>query len=216
VRFRLPLDHVVVLVADLAGAGAAFEAAGFQVLPEARHSAEMGTANRCVMLDGTYVEIMGIVAETPANAAWRRLLALGAGVRGIALRSLDMGVTISATQAQGLSVEPLRHFSRATAEGNLRFSVARIDLAETPGVQCLFCHHHTADLLWRPETMRHPNGVSRFVQVAFPEAASLSRLAGKAGVPVVAGAARLTFSGRSPAGHDLKSVCGIELEVVGP
>jgi Glyoxalase-like domain len=214
VSFRLPLDHVVVLVADLPGVSAAFAAAGFQVSPEARHSAEMGTANRCVMLDGTYVEILGIVAETPANAAWRRLLALGAGVRGIALRSLDIGATISATQAQGLSVEPVRHFSRATAEGSLRFSVARIDLAETPGVQCLFCQHHTAGLLWRPETMRHANGVSRLTQLAFPEAASLSRLSGEAGVPVVAGASRLTFSGESPARHDLKTVCGIELEVV--
>jgi Glyoxalase-like domain len=214
--FRLPLDHVILLVADLPGAGAAFAAAGFQVLPEARHSAEMGTANRCIMLDGTYVEIMGIVAETPANAAWRRLLALGAGVRGIALRCLDVGVAVSVMQAQGISVEPVRHFSRATAAGHLKFSIARIDLAETPGVQCLYCQHHTAGLLWRPETMRHPNGASRLVQVAFPGAAGLSRLAAAAGVSVAVGAPRLTFSGRLPAHHDLTTACGIELEVVAP
>lgn len=213
-RPGLPLDHVVLMVHDLAAAGAAFEAAGFSVTPETRHSAEMGTANRCIMLHGTYVELMGIVAETPANAAWRALLGLGAGVRGIALRSDDIEAVAAAIGGQGIRAAPVRRFSRATADGELKFSVVRIDPAETPGVQCLNCQHHTADLVWRPHAMRHANGASRLMEVAFPEADSLSRLAGEAGVPLVAGPARLTFAGASSLYHGLQAVCGVEVEVV--
>jgi hypothetical protein len=78
-------------VPDLEAAGAAFEAAGFHVMPQTLHSPAMGTANRCLMLQGaSYIEIMGIVAETEANATWRRLLSDGTGIRGFALRSTDI------------------------------------------------------------------------------------------------------------------------------
>jgi hypothetical protein len=210
----LPLDHVVLLVCDLAAAGTAFEAAGFSVTAETRHSAEMGTANRCVMLDGSYVEIMGIVAGTPANATWRELLASGAGVRGVALRSGDIDAAAAALAGQGVKAGAVRHFSRMTAEGELKFSVVRVDPAETPGVQSLVCQHHTPDLLWRPAAMRHANGASRLMEVAFPEADGLSRLAGDTGVAISAGPARLAFAGKTSAYHDLAAVCGIEVEVV--
>lgn len=209
----LPLDHVVLLVSDLAAAGAAFEAAGFSVTPETRHSAEMGTANRCIMLDGTYVEIMGIVAETPANATWRALLPAGAGVRGVALRSADIDAAAAALAGQGIKAGPVRHFSRTTADGELRFSVVRIEPAETPGVQCLVCQHHTPDLLWRADAMRHANGASRLMAVTFPDAGSAAKLTGDVGVAIAEGPARLTFSGKTSAYYDLDAVCGIEVEV---
>ncbi|KQY99633.1 hypothetical protein ASD45_01610 [Pseudolabrys sp. Root1462] len=210
----LPLDHVVVLVRDLSAAGAAFEAAGFAVTRETRHSAEMGTANRCIMLNGSYVELMGIVAETPANTTWRELLASGAGVRGIAFRSDDVDAAAAALAEQGIKVGPVRNFSRTTGDGELKFSVVRIDSAETPGMQCLVCQHHTPDLLWRPDAMRHTNGASRLTTVTFPEAGSLSKLVGDAGIAIFAGAARLAFAGKASAYHDLDAVCGIEVEVV--
>ncbi len=66
--FNLPIDHVIILASDLAQAGKAFENIGFSVTPIAKHSAVMGTANRCVMLDGSYIEILAIVEPTEANA----------------------------------------------------------------------------------------------------------------------------------------------------
>lgn len=209
----LPLDHVVLLTRDLGVAGTAFEAAGFTVTPETRHSAELGTANRCVMLEGSYIEIMGIVAATPANATWRALLASGPGVRGIALGSEDIEGAAAALEGLGIKAEPVRHFSRKTADGELRFSVTRIDPSETPGLQCLVCQHHTAELLWRPELMTHANGASRLAEVSFAQAGSLSRLAGGAGVALVAGPPRLTFAGAVSAYFDFDAVCGVEAEV---
>jgi hypothetical protein len=215
---RLAIDHVVILVADLKAAGSAFEDAGFHVTLQTRHSPAMGTANRCVMLDGgSYVEIMGIVAETPANATWRSLLAAGAGIRGLALRSMDIDASARELASLGIAAEPVRHFSRMTDDGELRFSITRIDPAATPGVQCLICQHHTAKLLWRPETMNHANGASSLTSVILPQVGSLSALPPNGngeGIEVGVGAGRLILSGSQAQYHDLRSLCGLEIEVV--
>ncbi|MDX3927815.1 MAG: VOC family protein [Shinella sp.] len=213
---RLALDHVVLVVKDLQAAGQVFEAAGFHVTPEARHSPAMGTANRCIMLDGNYIELMGIVAETSANVTWRSLLALGAGIRGLALRSSDIEVSAGDLAAKGIAAEPARRFSRMTPDGELRFSVIRIDSSVTPGLQCLLCQHHTPELLWRPEAMRHPNGASSLVCVALPEMSGLDRLAAHDafGVAIAPGSGRLVFLGETAVRHDLREVCGVEIEVL--
>ena len=54
------------------------------------------------------------------------------------------------------------------------------------------------------------------MSVGLPEAVSVFRPTGRAVIPIVAGAVRLTFSGPSPGYHDLHAVYGIELEVVTP
>ncbi|MCO5733419.1 VOC family protein [Rhizobium sp. SSA_523] len=212
----LPIDHIVVLVQDLGAAGHAFEAAGFHVTPETRHSAAMGTANRCVMLQGSYIEIMGIVAETAANATWCALLSEGSGIRGFALRSSDIDASAQELASLDIPAEPVRHFSRMTDDGELRFSITRIDPVRTPGLQCLLCQHHTAELLWRPDTMKHINGASSLVSVTLPQARSLSGFptGNGEGTEVKPGGARLLLSGARAMYSDLRDVCGLEVEVV--
>ncbi|SEP94775.1 Glyoxalase-like domain-containing protein [Faunimonas pinastri] len=215
---RLPIDHVVVLVPDLAAAGAAFEAAGFQVTPEARHSPQMGTANRCVMLAGSYIEIMGVVEPTAVNAGWRELLAAGIGIRGLAFRSTDIRATVERLQANGIAAEAVREFSRSTPDGQLRFSIARIAREETPGLQCLFCQHHTPQLLWRPNMLVHPNGASGLESVGLPSPDGLQCFGqdGEPGIAVSRGADRLVIRGEAEAHHDLRATCGIEIRTVRP
>ncbi|MTH33744.1 VOC family protein [Paracoccus limosus] len=193
----LPLDHVVALCADLPAAGAAFADAGFRVTPLAHHSAQMGTANICVMLADSYIELMGIVAETPANATWRAMLAAGGGLRGLALRSEDIAASAAALTAAGIGHEPVRAFSRATEAGELRFSVIRLAPEATPGLQCLCCQHHSRALLWRPEHLAHPNGAGRIAAVQLPDPAPLVPLAALPGpgrVPLRAGAPAVAIS----------------------
>lgn len=216
---RLPIDHVVVLVQDLEAVGSALETAGFHVTPQTRHSPAMGTANRCVMLDGSYIEIMGIFVETPANATWRNLLSQGAGIRGLALGSRDIGASARALASLGIAAEPVRHFSRMTDDGELSFSITRIDPATTPGLQCLVCQHHTADLLWRPDTMNHANGAARLASIVLPQASSLSalpRAEGDAGVEARIGSGRLVLTGSRAQYHDLRDICGLDIEIVAP
>lgn len=216
---HLPVDHIVLLVDDLESAGSAFERSGFQVTPQTRHSPAMGTANRCIMLEGSYIEIMGIVAETPANATWRSLLAAGGGIRGFALGSSDIDATAGELTQADVPAEQVRHFSRMTGDGELRFSVTRIDPAATPGLQCLVCQHHTAELLWQPATMIHANGARRLKSVSLPNAASLEGLPAASmsdGVEISSGSGKLVFSGASALHADLQETCGIEIVVDAP
>ncbi|MFD2237934.1 VOC family protein [Aureimonas populi] len=174
---RLPVDHLVALVPSLERARAAFAESGFTLTPTACHSEAMGTANSCIMLPGAYVELMGIVAPTPANEGWRTLLRAGPGLRGIALRSGDVARTAAMLARRGIDAEPARTFSRPMAEGELRFSVIRLPRASTPGLQCLFCQHHTPALVWTQGAMAHANGASRILSAAFPGSTALTHLA---------------------------------------
>lgn len=197
----LPLDHVVVPCADLPAAGAAFAAAGFMVTPLAAHSPQMGTANICVMFDGSYIELMGILAETPANAPWRALLAAGGGLRGLAFASDDIAASAAALQAGGIGHEPVRQFSRQTTGGTLRFSVIRLAPDATPGLQCLCCQHHTPALLWRPDLLAHRNGAQGIAALHLPDVAALAALAALPGpgrVPLRPGAAAVVLRGGQP------------------
>ncbi|MER8830643.1 VOC family protein [Mesorhizobium sp. M0938] len=215
---HLPIDHVVLVVPDLDRAGQAFEAGGFHVTEKAAHSTAMGTANRCIMLDGTYIELMGIVTETPSNLPWRTLLDMGQGIRGLAFRSTDISASGKELTQANIAIEQTRHFSRETSQGELRFSVVRIDPAETPGLQCLVCQHHTAERLWTAQSMRHPNGAVGLQSLDVSEIATLYRLAAvfnDGGVAVASGNGRLVLAGHQPNSFDLRSACGVEIEVVG-
>lgn len=210
----LPVDHVILLVSDPDSAGAAFGKAGFTVTPLARHSAAMGTANRCVMLEGSYIELLGIMQATPANAGWRRLLDKGAGLRGFALRSEDIEASVAELNGKGMATEPVRHFSRPMEGGELRFSIARLDPATTPGYQCLACQHRTPELLWRPELTRHANGARSLLSISTPGARALQALASPYGIPLVEADDRLVISASEERLLDLRESCGIDILLV--
>ncbi len=214
---HLPLDHLVVLVPDLDAARAAFADAGFNPTPIARHSEAMGTANSCIMLDGSYIELMGMVADTPANEGWRALLATGAGLKGFALASDDIAATAAALAAKQIDAGPPRHFSRAMPEGELRFSVIRLPRELTPGLQCIFCQHHTPQLLWTADAMRHPNGAQRIEAAAATGALALTPLADPAGIPVEdadEGTIAIAMREPIPAAQlaAIEATCGIRIE----
>lgn len=68
------IDHCIILVRDLAAARLAWEAMGFRTSPIGRHPDHMGTANHTIMLADTYLELLGVLKETEANARWRAAL----------------------------------------------------------------------------------------------------------------------------------------------
>ena len=61
------LDHVVVLVRDLAEGQRRWEQLGFTVAPVGMHSASMGTANHTIMLGDDYIELIAVVADGVAK-----------------------------------------------------------------------------------------------------------------------------------------------------
>lgn len=196
---NIRIDHLVVLAPDLEAARTAFTDAGFTATPIARHSEAMGTANSCIMLEGAYIEVMGMVNDTPANEGWRELLATGAGLKGIALASDDIDETAKMLEAKNIKADPPRHFSRPMPEGELRFSVIRLPRDLTPGLQCIYCQHHTRDLLWTADVMRHANGAHRIVAASAPGIDALQPFASASGLPMSeAGEGSIVIAMREP------------------
>ena len=159
------LDHVVVVVRDLAAAAAGWKRLGFTVSPRGLHSAHMGTANHTLMLGEDYLELMGVVAATERNAPTRALLEKREGIERAAFTTTDAAKGVAALRARGLSqsIGPT-DFSRPVdlADGTkteARFSTFQWPLDERPGGLRIFaCQHFTRAAVWLPELTTHANG----------------------------------------------------------
>jgi catechol 2,3-dioxygenase-like lactoylglutathione lyase family enzyme len=162
------LDHVVLLTENLDRATAVFTALGFTVTPRTEHSAAMGTANCCVMLAKTYIEILTVLRPTERNAGWRALLAAAGGLHGIALRIDDAEEAAGALAAAGFPMDPPIAFDRIDDRGQrLSFKVCRLPATETPGFRLILCQHETPELVWRPEWLVHANGARDIRNASF-------------------------------------------------
>mgnify|MGYP000486493586 CR=1 FL=1 len=165
------LDHAVILASDLDAAEQRFRALGFRPTPRGYHSTHMGTANATVVLPDrrTYVELLGIVAPTPANAAQRARLARRPGLHGLAFATADAHAAAAELAAAGLGEGGAVDFARAVelADGpcDARFTVARMREDALPGAWCFLCRHHTRELVWRPDYLDQPNGARALAEV---------------------------------------------------
>lgn len=225
----LPLDHVILLTENLEHVADLFAGLGFTVTPRTEHSPAMGTANRCVMLGSTYIELLTVVRNTERSAGWRELLAQGGGLRGLALRTGDAGSACDALNAAGFDVGEVLSFAREDETGqSLRFRVCRLPAAATPGYRVIVCEHQTPDQLWRPAWTTHPNSardlISADLSVPVPVAAyaTLQGVGAALRMPAesAGGTASISFVPESEPGRlrvvtdDLKQVKGLVREPV--
>ena len=80
------IDHAIVGVRDLEQARASYQRLGFQLTPRGRHVG-WGTANYCVMFEGDYLELLGIVDPGQFTNQLDRFLAEREGLLALALRT---------------------------------------------------------------------------------------------------------------------------------
>jgi hypothetical protein len=166
------LDHLVVPVHDLDAAAVAWTKAGFTVSPRGRHSAEMQTANHTIMLDdNTYIELLAIERDAPANEVWRRMLDRREGLAGVALKTSD-----AEALAADLGGREVRRFGRPVAlpdgsAAEARFSIVHLDDAAMPDLRLFGCQHHTPELVWQPGLMKHENRAKaiRSIEIVDPD-----------------------------------------------
>mgnify|MGYP001218269346 FL=1 len=156
------VDHLVNLVHDLDAARETYRRLGFTLTERAEHSAQMGTANTCIMFGRDYFELLTVVRPTDANSSWRQALENGDGPSVIALATGDAEQVFRALERSGVGAEPPVHFSRdaQTPEGvaTAKFSITRFPPEATPAIPMFACQHHTPELVWRPEWQDHENG----------------------------------------------------------
>lgn len=155
------IDHVVVMVAGIDAAEAAYRRLGFQVQPRGFHT-KLGTANHLMIFDTDYFEILGIVAPTEFNAERREWLKGGGGLANVALATDGADISYEAFKTAGLDPDAPLAFDRAVEVAgkteHASFRTVRIPKTNMPVVGFFVCEHLTPQFVYRPEWARHPNG----------------------------------------------------------
>ncbi len=161
------IDHLVFGVADLDEAAHAYRHMGFVISPRAEHQA-LGTANHVFVFENTYCELLGVVRPEVAKKTVGGALAAGSGVSGLALCGVA-GLAKSHYSASGISAgEPIDFSRDAEVAGEIkraRFRISRLEEGAPSGFFVFVCEHLTPELVWHPDAMAHPNGVTGIREV---------------------------------------------------
>jgi catechol 2,3-dioxygenase-like lactoylglutathione lyase family enzyme len=178
------IDHLVLAVRDLDGAGRLYERLGFQVGARNRHP--WGTENRLVQLPGAFLELItvGEGADPPPHgprrfsfgAFVRDALSRREGLAMLALGSPDAAADARLFAGAGIGdFEPF-FFERKGrrpdgSEIRLAFTLAFAADPAARGAGFFVSQHHYPENFWNPEFQQHPNGAHALASVvlASPE-----------------------------------------------
>ncbi len=163
------LDHVGIVVRDLAAARAAWTEAGFAPSPSGR-----------IMLGQGYIDLLAQDPTKP-SATLTAMLAQGEGAHVLSLRVADAEAAAVRLRQAGFDAHLVENARQGDAGGTARFR--RVPLTDAlPRLQLI--EHRTPEIVWHPTLLPQPNGaaaLTEVVVVAEPPAvfaARLSRLAG--------------------------------------
>jgi hypothetical protein len=158
------IDHCIILVHDLDGAAARMRKLGFAPAARGVHSDHMGTHNHCVMLERGYFEVMAVRMPTQRNQRWREVLAKRQGLSAVALKTPDARLAHEWFMTNDVAAIDPVDFARPvelSANESREASFTTVTLpADVAPVPMFLCQHHTPELVWRPQHLRHPNRVN--------------------------------------------------------
>ena len=153
---RTEFDHAVVMVRDRLDALAPhFERQGFHLSDKAVHN--LGSCNRLIVLEGTYIELLGWPPGAPPRA---KIADSPFGLEALVFRTHDAEATYERLRAAGFAVNPVQELSRPALldgrEVTARFHTVRFAEQPLPGIRMYFCRHLTPECVWSPALMSHP------------------------------------------------------------
>lgn len=158
------VDHCYLMVRNLDRSQKQFQGLGFTLSPRGLHSAAKGSANHTIMLRaGDYFELLGIVVETDDNRGRREILERdGEGLYAIVCRIANAIAAKAELARLKIATSTVQRFDRPTVlvdggESTASFSVLHFDREHVPIGIAFMCEHHTPELVWQPQLMRHAN-----------------------------------------------------------
>jgi len=169
-------DHCAWMVADMAHAAAVSERLGFPLTPfsvhgnrDARTGAHtpQGTANRLMMLETGYVELLTDVKEidNPLTQNFRAALARYEGVHLLAFGIDDAVAAYARIEAAGIPLQPMVNLRREVEAENgssaeVAFSVIRTGFDAFPEGRMQLLKHLTPEHMWQRRYMPKENGIA--------------------------------------------------------
>lgn len=159
----LTLDHVSHFVRNLDAAAALLESLGFAVTPpsvQVTQDGPAGTSNRCVMLTGGYLEFLTPTGKTPNAGRMRKSMRRYRGVHLVCFGTPAAEEEHARLERHGFAPQPLVRLQRKVEGGRtVRFSVARAAPGKMPEGRVQYVQHLAPEAIWRPQHLRHRNGV---------------------------------------------------------
>lgn len=159
----LTLDHVSHFVRNLDAAAALLESLGFAVTPpsvQVTQDGPAGTSNRCVMLTGGYLEFLTPTGKTPNAGRMRKSMRRYRGVHLVCFGTPAAEEEHARLERHGFAPQPLVRLQRKVEGGRtVRFSVVRAAPGKMPEGRVQYVQHLAPAAIWRPQHLRHRNGV---------------------------------------------------------
>ncbi|MSP01279.1 MAG: VOC family protein [Acetobacteraceae bacterium] len=190
------LDHIGIVGADLDVLAQTFSGLGFHLTPHAAHASGR-TANRCIMLrDGGYLELVATVPGQ-SSATLDRFLGRGPGAHILALEVADEAAALDRLRRAGVPANEASITERDSGLDGRKARFALIMPPDPPEGRVMLIRQLTRDLLWRPDTVAHPNTAVALTEAVYASdapaetAARLSRLSGRPAEPDPMGGYRI-------------------------
>ncbi len=145
------IDHIVILVNDLAATVADYTALGFTVTPGGEHTGGATHNALVVFADDAYLELIAFKCPAPEHH-WYRHSALGEGLIDFALLPTTIAADLAAARERGLMIEGPFPGGRLRPDGQqVAWQSGRALMPDLP----FLCGDVT------PRALRVPNGAAR-------------------------------------------------------
>lgn len=167
------LDHSGLVVSNLDGAARQLAALGFSLQPRSHHTVPnadgslrlAGTANQCAMLERGYIELITVTDPTADSFSRTEIGGFLGRFEGLHLIAIGTGSARATEERLNTrDVAPLAmralHRRIDLPEGlrDAGFHLIQVPEPSSPNIAFFFIEHLTPELLWRPNSMVHPNG----------------------------------------------------------
>ena len=175
---KLSVDHVAHFVPDIAQAAHALEKLGFTLTPFSAQSHRLeaggplvpaGTGNRCIMFKRGYVECLTPTGESQVANQLRNAIKRYVGVHLIAFGTSAPDADHARLALEHFApLEPValqRPISTPHGEDTARFTVVRVLPDTMAEGRIQYCQHHTPELVWQPQWLKHANRATALTAV---------------------------------------------------
>lgn len=170
------LDHIGWFVTDMDDASRVLYRLGFLLTPYSLHGDRdpvtgalqpVGTANRLIMLEQGYLEILATAGDidSPVARHMRTMLVeRGPGVHLIAFAVADAARKAAALTASGFALQPTVNLRRTLEAENgtqaeVAFTVVRPAFVHFPECRMQVLTHHTPEHMWQRRYVAQQNGI---------------------------------------------------------
>jgi hypothetical protein len=159
-------DHLVIIARDqISLVAKQFSDLGFRLSAKSTHN--LGSANQLIVLDSTYLEILGWEAGTVPQRA--EIANLAFGLDALVFRTTNAEACFNRLKEAGFAPNAVQDLSRPAQVSNAIkqafFKTVRFSQQPIEGLRIYFCEHVTPNFVWVKADQQHPNQLNHLQSI---------------------------------------------------